>query len=33
MGSVYDLALASAVLSANGKEAWERLERLCCWAN
>ena len=27
MGSVYDLALASAVLSANGKKAWERLEK------
>ena len=27
MGSVYDLALASAVLSANGKEVWERLEK------
>ncbi|HYR17661.1 MAG TPA: magnesium chelatase domain-containing protein, partial [Mycobacterium sp.] len=27
MGSVYDLALASAVLSANGNKAWERLEK------
>ena len=27
MGSVYDLALASAVLSAHGKKAWERLEK------
>ena len=27
MGSVYDLALASAVLSASGKKAWERLEK------
>ncbi len=27
MGSVYDLALASAVLSANAKTAWERLEK------
>jgi magnesium chelatase family protein len=27
MGSVYDLALACAVLSANGKKAWERLEK------
>jgi magnesium chelatase family protein len=27
MGSVYDLALASAVLSANGKESWGRLEK------
>ena len=27
MGSVYDLALASAVLSANGKKAWARLEK------
>jgi magnesium chelatase family protein len=27
MGSVYDLALASAVLSANGQKAWERLEK------
>jgi magnesium chelatase family protein len=27
MGSVYDLALASAVLSANGNTAWERLEK------
>jgi magnesium chelatase family protein len=27
MGSVYDLALASAVLSANGKKSWERLEK------
>src|SRR4029077_19913201 len=27
MGSVYDPALASAVLSANGKKAWERLEK------
>ncbi len=27
MGSVYDLALASAVLSANAKKAWERLEK------
>lgn len=27
MGSVYDLALASAVLSAHGKKQWERLEK------
>ena len=27
MGSVYDLALASAVLSANGKKSWPRLEK------
>ncbi len=27
MGSVYDLALAAAVLSAHGKKAWERLEK------
>jgi magnesium chelatase family protein len=27
MGSVYDLALASAVLSANANKAWERLEK------
>jgi magnesium chelatase family protein len=27
MGSVYDLALASAVLSADGKKSWERLEK------
>jgi magnesium chelatase family protein len=27
MGSVYDLALASAVLSAHGKKEWERLEK------
>ena len=27
MGSVYDLALACAVLSADGKKAWERLEK------
>jgi magnesium chelatase family protein len=27
MGSVYDLALACAVLSANSKKAWERLEK------
>jgi magnesium chelatase family protein len=27
MGSVYDLALASAVLSASGKKSWERLEK------
>ena len=27
MGSVYDLALASAVLSANGHQAWERLKK------
>ncbi len=27
MGSVYDLALASAVLSAHGKTEWERLEK------
>jgi magnesium chelatase family protein len=27
MGSVYDLALASAVLSAEGKKSWERLEK------
>ncbi|OBF32431.1 hypothetical protein A5724_20795 [Mycobacterium sp. ACS1612] len=27
MGSVYDLALACAVLSANGKKSWERLEK------
>ena len=27
MGSVYDLALAAAVLSAHGKKVWERLEK------
>ncbi|HYZ68076.1 MAG TPA: YifB family Mg chelatase-like AAA ATPase [Mycobacterium sp.] len=27
MGSVYDLALASAVLSADSKKSWERLEK------
>ena len=27
MGSVYDLALAAAVLSAHGKTEWERLEK------
>jgi magnesium chelatase family protein len=27
MGSVYDLALAAAVLSAHGKKAWPRLEK------
>ncbi len=27
MGSVYDLALAAAVLSAHGKKEWERLEK------
>jgi magnesium chelatase family protein len=27
MGSVYDLALAAAVLSAHGTKAWERLEK------
>jgi magnesium chelatase family protein len=27
MGSVYDLALAAAVMSANGKETWPRLEK------
>jgi magnesium chelatase family protein len=27
MGSVYDLALAAAVLSAHGKKAWARLEK------
>ena len=27
MGSVYDLALAAAVLSAHGEKAWERLEK------
>ena len=27
MGSVYDIALASAVLSANGKKSWHRLEK------
>lgn len=27
MGSVYDLALASAVLSANGKKSWPRLDK------
>lgn len=27
MGSVYDLALAAAVLSAQGKKEWERLEK------
>jgi magnesium chelatase family protein len=27
MGSVYDLALASAVLSAGGKKSWKRLEK------
>lgn len=27
MGSVYDLALASAVLSAHGKKEWQRLEK------
>lgn len=27
MGSVYDLALATAVLSAHGKKEWERLEK------
>ncbi|HET6734937.1 YifB family Mg chelatase-like AAA ATPase [Mycobacterium sp.] len=27
MGSVYDLALAAAVLSAHGKKDWERLEK------
>ena len=27
MGSVYDIALAAAVLSAHGKKEWERLEK------
>ena len=27
MGSVYDLALAAAVMSAEGKKAWDRLEK------
>ncbi len=27
MGSVYDMALAAAVLSAHGKKEWERLEK------
>ncbi len=29
ISGIFALALASAVLSANGKNAWERLERLC----
>ena len=33
MGSVYDIALAAAVLSAQRKKPWHQLERRCCWAN
>ena len=33
MGSVYDIALAAAVMSAHGKKEWERLEKTCCSVN
>ena len=33
MGSVYDLALAAAVLSAQRKTPWRRWRRPCCWAS